>query len=517
MDLEGDDRHIVVLSDIHLGARVPTVWYQADVHEAPLLQILRWVVEHAPHVRELVLLGDIVELWAYPADAVPPTFADIVAAHPAVLGPDGALAEVLDALDGAVTYVPGNHDMDVTADEVASIRSRSGRAVRLVEDLPYLPVPSVALAHGHHFTLFNAPSTTGPWAPLPLGYFVTRAVATGWARQLPGGQTVADLAGQGSPNGLPLDSLARVVSGSTARSVAASLVDFVVGATGVGLDLAIDLPDGSRATLEDARHVFADCWSDWSAAEGGGIIGQAGAARAALADFDGTGLGWFAQRLALEHGADLVVMGHTHAPIGGLEDGLVDYVNSGFDCPSTPDRQREHDPVQVTFAVVDLGEVTDDDPDPRPSACVWAVDDDGCHPIEAPTTRVVASPARDFSCYVILDNEDGSDAWELVEAEATHGHHVVAPPERIEPGAVARFWLQDQLGVTGSAGTVRYRRVGGGDQDVAAFAYSCPMVGTNAAEAPAAYATRVGGDERWHDERIAHWGHPFFLDAELPR
>ena len=93
---------------------------------------------------------------------------------------------------------------------------------------------------------------------------------------------------------------------------------------------------------------------------------------------------------------------------------------------------------------------------------------------------------------------------------------IVANIETADPGAVARFWLQDQVGVTGSAGSVRYRRVGGSEDDVASFAYACPMVGTNAATAPAAYATRVGGDERWHDERIAHWGHPFFMDAELP-
>jgi hypothetical protein len=288
----------------------------------------------------------------------------------------------------------------------------------------------------------------------------------------------------------------------------------------VGLDLTIDMPDGSKATLADARHAFADCWSDWSAAEGGGIVGQAGAARAALADFDGTGLGWFAQRLALQHGADLVVMGHTHAPIGGLDDGMVEYVNSGFDCPSTPDQQRDHDPVQVTFAVVDLGEATDRDPEPRPTGRVWAVGDDGCRPIDAPTTKVTAAPAQDFSCYVTLDNTAGAHAWELVEVTAAHGHHVVPPPGRIEPGEVARFWLQDQIGATGSAGSVRYRRTGAVDDADAPeieLAYACPLVGTNAVTATAPFATRVGGDDRWHEERVAHWGHPFFVELDLPR
>ncbi|MFN8017724.1 MAG: metallophosphoesterase [Acidimicrobiales bacterium] len=211
-DLEGTKRHIVVISDVHLGTLAPTVWYQPHLHEPYLLRLLGWVERNAAHVRELVLLGDIVELWTYPADEEPPTFADIVAAHPAVLGPDGALARLVDALDGAVTYVPGNHDMGVTAEEVGLVRSRrTGRAVRLVEDVPYLPAPRVAMAHGHHWTLFNAPAS-GPWGELPLGYFVTRAVATRWKHQLGEGETVAGLAGQGA-NGIDMGSLGRIVSG----------------------------------------------------------------------------------------------------------------------------------------------------------------------------------------------------------------------------------------------------------------------------------------------------------------
>ena len=98
---DGTKRHLVVLSDVHLGTDHPTAWYQRDVHQAALVHLLGWVADHADEVAELVLLGDIVDFWTYPADEAPPTFAEIAATHPAVFGPTGALARVLDLLPGA--------------------------------------------------------------------------------------------------------------------------------------------------------------------------------------------------------------------------------------------------------------------------------------------------------------------------------------------------------------------------------------------------------------------------------
>ena len=508
--LTGHKAHIVAVSDIHLGTDAPTVWYQQPLHEPYLLHLLGWVVDQADHIRELVLLGDIVDFWTYPADVVPPSFAEIAACHPALFGLGGALARVLDALDGQVTYVPGNHDQGITADEVASIRSRSGHHVRLIEDVPYLPVPGVAMAHGHHDTLFNAPTTSGPLAPLPLGYFVTRAVATRWSLGLSEGQTVAELAGQGAPNGIDLKSLAGVASGVGARSMAATLIDFVAGATAMNPLEPILLPDGTTATLLDARTAYLDCWTDWAQANGGGVVGQAMAARAALADFDGSYLGWFAQRMAFEHDCDLVVMGHTHVPIGGLEASLVDYVNTGFDCPSQPDLTRELAPQHVTFAVIDTDQI---------DGTVWSVEQPSpgtyrCGPIEVAPTGIVHGTSMDFSCYVVVDNTLGSSDLELITSTAGSGHYVVPPPERIAVGTQARFWLQDLIGPAGSEGAVTYRRTDQPDGIPIELAFACPTVGTNTCLGTPGFATRTA-DGPWRDDRIVHWGHPFFVTFEV--
>lgn len=503
----GSRRHIVALSDVHLGTDNRTAWYQREVHEASLVHLLDWVVDQADAVAELVLLGDIVDLWTYPADEVPPTFAEIVATHPNVLGPTGALARALDALDGRVTYVPGNHDMGITAREVATIASPGGHHVRMVEDVPYHPLgrqdPRLALAHGHHHTLFNAPHLANPWAPLPVGYFVTRAVSSSWARRLDPGQTVADLAGQGAPNGLDLRSLGAVAAGLGAASITAALIDFVCGATGVGLTEPVVMPDGSTATLADARDAYADCWTDWVVGHGGGYRGTASAYRAAMADLDGSYLGWFAQQAALPAGTDLVVMGHTHVPVSGLQAAAVRYVNTGFDCPSLPDRDLAppERAQRATFAVIDT-EALD--------ARVWEVAADGdghvCRPVEVPAARVVSSTGMDFSCYVTIDNTHGSRDLALVRDATTAGSFVVPPPGTVRAGEVGRFWLQDHLGLSGSSGTATYTD---GEREVTAT-FACPTFGTNVCTGWHHVATRTE-DGPWRDGEVVRFGHPFFV------
>jgi len=500
-------RFMVALSDIHLGTDRPTVWYQAEVHESPLLHILDWVVDHAEQISELVLLGDIVDFWTYPAGERPPTFSEIAATHPRVFGPTGGLARVLDALDGRISYVPGNHDMGITEQEVASITSPGGHHVRLIDDGTYYPLPGgdtrLAFAHGHHYTLFNAPHETNPWAPLPVGYFVTRAVATSWIRKLPRGQTVADLPGQGAPNGLDLGSLGAVASGFGARSITATVLDFVSGATAVSQHEPMVMPDGSVATLADARVAYANCWTDWATAHGGGYLGTASAYRAAMADLDGSYLGWFAKQLAFSADTELVVMGHTHVPVSGLDGSAIRYVNTGFDCPSRPDRDHPEPgrTQRSTFAVIDTMDL---------EAEIWEVataDDDTlvCRPSTARRTQVVSGTGMDFSCYVAVDNTADVDL-ELVATSEPYGSFIAPPPAVIRAGTRGRFWIQDRKGPSGSEGTATYTD---GEREIE-LRFTCPTMGTNSCSGWHDFATRTG-DGAWKAGEIVRFGHPFFV------
>jgi len=42
-------------------------------------------------------------------------------------------------------------------------------------------------------------------------------------------------------------------------------------------------------------------------------------------------------------------MGHTHTPISDLSGSMVHYVNSGFECPATPDMPSQ----SVSFTIID--------------------------------------------------------------------------------------------------------------------------------------------------------------------
>ena len=145
---------------------------------------------------------------------------------------------------------------------------------------------------------------------------------------------------------------------------------------------------------------------------------------------------------------------------------------------------------------------------------MWAVGDGGCHPIDAITAPITAAGLPDHSCYLTLDNAAGTHAYERLELTATAGTWVVEPPARIEPGEVVRCWLQDGLGTNGSSGHVSYRRADDPEASVSRIELSCPLVGTNSCSAPGSFATRVG-DDAWHEERVAYWGHPLFVDAEV--
>jgi UDP-2,3-diacylglucosamine pyrophosphatase LpxH len=489
---------IVVISDVHIGDGSPTVWYQQSLHEPFLAALLDYVAETADSVRELVILGDFVDFWTYPSSRRPPSFAEIARANPAILGPDGKLARAVAALKGRASYVPGNHDMGVAQGDLDAIAA-GGPSIRLRPDTGYSPLgadPRILLAHGHRHTLFNAPDPGTKLAPLPCGHFVTRAISDHLARTLKPGQTAADLSGQGAPNGIDLKGLA----GSVGPSVVGSGFDYLQKVTGFSWDEAVLLPSGQTTSFREAKAIYADRWSRWAAAVGGGLDGETETAKAALAEVDGTYLPWFAQRSALQAGAELVVFGHSHTPIGGLNGGFIDYANSGFECPSRPDIGKKH----PTFLEIDLATLK-----PHLKQVVFS---GGSGTIEdftgAATDSIVYGPTADFSTYVEIDNRAGAADLVRVSTSAEHGRFVVEPPARISRGERARFWLQDRIGVHGSHGKAVYQA---GDGRQVTLAFACPTGPSDNSASGAPLRTRSGAGAWGGPDEIARRGHPFYV------
>ena len=495
---------VVVLSDTHLSDNSPTSWYQKGIHQEYLLAIFEWVVSHSDEVSELVLLGDIVDFWTSPFDVVPPTFRHIVEQNELVLGPDGGLARVLDALDGAVTYVRGNHDMMVTEPDVTSISSSGGHHVKFAGDL-YSPGndPRVLLRHGNEYTMFNAPDLTTKFAPLPIGYFITRIVADYWHQHLAPGQNVSELEDQGYPNGLNWKSVVEDALRSLEISIADVLISGIAGKEDVAQTLPITLDDGSTTTLIEVRAEYRHLFTHWVEVNGGGEEGALVAVKAGLADYNSSFMGWFAQRQAFADHAQLVVMGHTHAPISGLAESLVNYVNSGFECPSVADLKTK----TISFAVIAM--------DSLETTLFHAVkvgaEAPSIHPLVAPVASVVDVPGKDYSCYVVIDNTESSSDLTLIGHGLEHGHFINLPVS-IRSGTSATLWLQDfphVLSMHGSQGSVVYRDDRGRDYE---FAFGCPKERHHIqCSGATTFRAKTGYGEWLAPNQVPSTGNPLFV------
>jgi hypothetical protein len=499
--------YAVVLSDVHIGNGAPTCWYQRSVHEPPLTHVLSWILTRRDVIREVVLLGDVFDVWTYPPSQRPPSMREIIAANPLLLGPTGPLAAVVRALPGQVRMLLGNHDGSLTRADIATLngslggdRSR-GERIELVQ-APWRVVAGASgartvFSHGHHWCMFNAPDARSRWATIPVGHFVTRAISYQLSRSLKGSETAADRRNSGNPNGVDLG--AALASWDRRDDLVAYLLSYVCRHTGMRLDEPIVMPDGSTTTVREAMRIFGGLFTRW--ARRGRTID---ALRAAAADWRGEDLAWFAHRLAIRTASDLAVMGHTHVPVGGLIEPPANYVNSGYECVARPDAPGK----EFTFTAVDLE---------RATAQVLAVSRTPAGtftvaPARAPAMRsVIRRPWKDYSCYARIDTSDR--ALKLVRASKdAESHWVVPPPAEIPPYSRADIWLQDSIGLRGSAGRFTYSD---GTRTLE-FALACPTLSGNVVRSPVPlYRTRTGRSA-WRTGGVDRSGYPlvarFFVE-----
>ncbi len=358
---------IIFLSDVHVGVDAPTNWYQRALHEPYLLAILDYVGVQAASVAELVILGDLVDQWTYLPDVEPPSLAEIAGANPALFGAGGTFARLVEALPGRVTYVPGNHDMAVTAAELPVLLGDAARSVRLVTDPIYAPEAGrgrVACTHGHMYSPFNLPDfSADPRGGLPFGHIVTRLTTLYAVQKLEPGKTVADLPLSGDPTGTALlaDAVRSVVHAFVGGDVSLShmMLEVFLDAVRAGPDLEIVMADGSRTTAGAAADAYRNTIERWKDETRfpRALYGRDPGLVALLEVDMRNDLSHFAGLLGATY--DVVVMGHTHAPFDDTEHPLLLkqrslYANTGFGCPSRPDLERAPSPAHVTFTEVEV-------------------------------------------------------------------------------------------------------------------------------------------------------------------
>ncbi len=185
-------RTYIVISDIHLGdQRAAMGGYGWNRHEKDTLIAFMDYIKSAELCDEIVVAGDFIDEWVSPPDSL--TFADkngnMITEREFFRGVVDFNYKVFDKfreLKNAgidLTYVPGNHDMQVTEADFEDVlpgvfqQSRT-KGVEGMGD--YRPEDDLFIEHGHRYDIMNAPyigkngvdNISG--SILPPGFFVSK-------------------------------------------------------------------------------------------------------------------------------------------------------------------------------------------------------------------------------------------------------------------------------------------------------------------------------------------------------
>lgn len=163
-----EEEIVRVASDIHAGS----CW------QGNTTALFRFLADTAKsNVSTLVLNGDVYDFWLLPLNQTHPTREEVLknGLEPSLGFNMGYFRELLGAVAKNVPIVHedvGNHDMWLDQNLA---RQAVGETSHLVWDQDKLQKWGMKFEHGHAHTLFNSPTPDGR---LPMGYFVTRVVAT---------------------------------------------------------------------------------------------------------------------------------------------------------------------------------------------------------------------------------------------------------------------------------------------------------------------------------------------------
>jgi UDP-2,3-diacylglucosamine pyrophosphatase LpxH len=173
---------VVCISDIHLGMDDA---YAECKENRPHLENFLTKIQSNHNVEELVIAGDFIDEWFIPATV--DTFAGktqkefvqkVVDNNSAIFT---AINAIIQSNKIAVTYVPGNHDLLITSDEINKVLPKVNQIKETQGLGSYSPksFPQAIIEHGHRYNFFCAPdplsnSKIAENSILPPGYFFTR-------------------------------------------------------------------------------------------------------------------------------------------------------------------------------------------------------------------------------------------------------------------------------------------------------------------------------------------------------
>lgn len=175
----------IVISDLHLGLND---WVSEDVANRPKLASFIHKIRQEKLADELVIAGDFLDQWIYPADADLPRDSKVF--YQACAKNNAEVIEALSALIKSgipVIYVPGNHDMTLSHEILSEILP----GIRQARDVPGLGRyrtgirGEVVIEHSHRYEIVCAPDTITNaelmeygYPILPFGYIFARVSVT---------------------------------------------------------------------------------------------------------------------------------------------------------------------------------------------------------------------------------------------------------------------------------------------------------------------------------------------------
>ena len=169
-----ESQKTIIISDIHISNGANYSWFRPPCPDY-ICEVLNRIANDSG-VGELVLLGDVFDLWVYPLDVVPLTVSQIIQANPSVTKAfQKCVQNILN-----VYYLPGNHDMGVKTIDLQPFSS-GGKDIQLISPEKYNRKYENTrhLEHGHAVDMFNAPDNSSDTiGGYPLGFFISRMAAT---------------------------------------------------------------------------------------------------------------------------------------------------------------------------------------------------------------------------------------------------------------------------------------------------------------------------------------------------
>jgi UDP-2,3-diacylglucosamine pyrophosphatase LpxH len=300
------------ISDIHLGAGKEWDWFNRKEEGPYLINFFKYVAERQKRdgdIKDLVLLGDIFDLWVCPYDEVPHTFSDVRAAQQEIFHEIKKTAETVNTL-----YVNGNHDFRVKKEDIAE--AFDGRVTHIGN---HYRRRNIHAEHGHRFALFNRPDPKngGPQS-LPLGYYISRLDAS--IRHNRKGkfhlklQAIDELFQMMGPEKLP-QSVFDALRDAVSKTLEVKVDEFTMG------------PNGEGKLCKEIREEYKNLFEDWQQSKGYWFAAQ-------MIMSEMNRLGTLADKLCRD-GVNIVIFGHSHDTKMDKDSWFTEdriYANCGYWC-----------------------------------------------------------------------------------------------------------------------------------------------------------------------------------------